>query len=427
MKTKERIVIVGGGFAGLNLIKGLDKRRFEVILVDRNNFHSFPPLFSQIASSGLDPASISFPFRREMRKGKVKGARFHLGEVKRIDVDRKELQTQYETLSYDRLIIAAGTTNNFFGNPELIKYVYTIKSVSEAMRTRDEILDRLERASLTHDAELRRRLLSFVVVGGGPSGVEVAGALGEMKRDIIKREYPSIDIDEVNITLLEGSDKLLGAMSPQSSAKALKYLGELMVDVRLGHVMKEYTDEQVTIDDGTRLTAGMVIWTAGVTGVTFDMGGTGPTLVRGNRFEVDRFNRVKGLDDVFAVGDIAYMATEAFPHGHPQLAQVAIQQARHLADNLNRDRWTEPFVYNDKGSMATVGRNLAVADLKHMHLYGWPAWLAWMFIHLISILGMRNKANVLLNWTWAYWTYNTSLRLLVHTARYPLRSRWGER
>lgn len=427
MDTKERIVIVGGGFAGLNLIKYLDKRRFEVILVDRNNFHSFPPLFYQIASSGLDAASISFPFRREMRKGKVKGARFHLGEVRRIDVERKEVQTQYETLRYDRLIIAAGTTNNFFGNPDLVKYVYTIKSVAEAMRTRDEILDRLERASLTHDAALRRRLLSFVVVGGGPSGVEVAGALGEMKRDIIKREYPSIGVDEVSITLLEGSGKLLGAMSPLSSAKALKYLGELMVDVRLGHVMKEYADDQVTLEDGTRMPAGMVIWTAGITGVTFDIVGATPTLVRGNRLEVDRQNRVKGLSDVFAVGDIAFMTTEAFPHGHPQLAQVAIQQARRLADNLNRDRWDEPFVYVDKGSMATVGRNLAVADLKHVHLYGWPAWLAWMFIHLISILGMRNKANVLLNWTWAYWTYNTSLRLLVHTARYPLRSRWGER
>ena len=200
-----------------------------------------------------------------------------------------------------------------------------------------------------------------------------------------------------------------------------------MVDVRLGHVMKEYADDQVTLEDGTRMSAGMVIWTAGITGVTFDIAGATPTLARGNRLEVDRQSRVKGLPDVYAVGDIAYMATEAFPHGHPQLAQVAIQQARRLADNLNRDRWDEPFVYNDKGSMATVGRNLAVADLKHGHLYGWPAWLAWMFIHLISILGMRNKANVLLNWTWAYWTYNTSLRLLVHTARYPLRSRWGER
>ena len=423
----EKVVIIGGGFAGLNLCKKLDPRKYEICLVDRNNFHCFPPLFYQIASSGLDPASISFPFRREMRKGKVKGARFHLGEVKRIDVARKEVQTQYETLRYDRLIIAAGTTNNFFGNPDLVKYVYTIKSVSEAMRTRDEILDRLERASLTHDAELRRRLLSFVVVGGGPSGVEVAGALGEMKRDIIKREYPSIGVDEVSITLIEGSGKLLGAMSPLSSAKALKYLGELMVDVRLGHVMKEYADDQVTLEDGTRMSAGMVIWTAGITGVTFDIAGATPTLARGNRLEVDRQSRVKGLPDVYAVGDIAYMATEAFPHGHPQLAQVAIQQARRLADNLNRDRWDEPFVYNDKGSMATVGRNLAVADLKHGHLYGWPAWLAWMFIHLISILGMRNKANVLLNWTWAYWTYNTSLRLLVHTARYPLRSRWGER
>ncbi|MBD5331834.1 MAG: NAD(P)/FAD-dependent oxidoreductase [Bacteroides sp.] len=423
---KEKIVIVGGGFAGLNLVKRLDKRKFDVTLVDRNNFHSFPPLFYQIASSGLDPGSISFPFRREMRKGKVKGARFHLGEVKSIDVARKEIHTQFETLQYDKLVIAAGTTNNFFGNPELIKHVYTIKTASEAMRCRDEILDRLERASLTHDREMKRKLLSFVVIGGGPTGVEVAGALGEMKRDIISREYPDIDPEDVSITLLEGQDKVLGTMSDLASRKALEYLKRLMVDVKVSHLMKSFEDNIVTLDDGTRMYSGMVIWTAGVTGINFEITGGEITPARGNRFEVDRTNLVKGTDDIYALGDIALMTYDAYPHGCPQLAQVAIQQAKLLAANLNKGKKDE-FTYKDKGSMATVGRNLAVADLNHVHLTGFTAWLTWMFIHLISILGMRNKVTVLINWIWAYCTYNTSLRLLIHTTRYPLRSRWGEK
>ena len=423
---KEKIVIVGGGFAGLNLVKRLDKRKFDVTLVDRNNFHSFPPLFYQIASSGLDPGSISFPFRREMRKGKVKGARFHLGEVKSIDVARKEIHTQFETLQYDKLVIAAGTTNNFFGNPELIKHVYTIKTASEAMRCRDEILDRLERASLTHDREMKRKLLSFVVIGGGPTGVEVAGALGEMKRDIISREYPDIDPKDVSITLLEGQDRVLGTMSDLASRKALEYLKRLMVDVKVSHLMKSFEDNIVTLDDGTRMYSGMVIWTAGVTGINFEITGGEITPARGNRFEVDRTNLVKGTDDIYALGDIALMTYDAYPHGCPQLAQVAIQQAKLLAANLNKGKKDE-FTYKDKGSMATVGRNLAVADLNHVHLTGFMAWLTWMFIHLISILGMRNKVTVLINWIWAYCTYNTSLRLLIHTTRYPLRSRWGEK
>lgn len=423
---KEKIVIIGGGFAGLNLVKRLDKNKFDVTLVDRNNFHSFPPLFYQIASSGLDPGSISFPFRREMRKGRVKGARFHLGEVKSIDIARKEVHTQFETLHYDKLVIAAGTTNNFFGNPELIKHVYTIKTASEAMRCRDEILDRLERASLTHDREMKRKLLSFVVIGGGPTGVEVAGALGEMKRDIITREYPDIDPEDVTITLLEGQDRLLATMSDLASRKALEYLKRFMVDVKFKHLMKSFEDNIVTLDDGSQMYSGMVIWTAGVTGVTFDITGGELIPAKGNRFEVDRTNLVKGTEDIYALGDIALMTYDAYPHGCPQLAQVAIQQAKRLAINLNKGK-SEEFVYNDKGSMATVGRNLAVADLNHIHLTGFTAWLTWMFIHLISILGMRNKVTVLINWIWAYCTYNTSLRLLIHTTRYPLRSRWGEK
>lgn len=425
--NKERIVVIGGGFAGLNLVKKLDKTRFDVTLVDRNNYHSFPPLFYQIASSGLDPGSISFPFRREMRKGSVKGAHYKMGEVKTIDVVAKTVTTQFETISYDKLVIAAGTTNNFFGMSDLYKYVFTLKSTPEAIRCRNEILDRLERASLCTDPEERRKLLSFVVIGGGPTGVEIAGAIGEMKRYILQREYPDIQLDDLSITLVEGTDRLLRTMSETASREAYDYLGHLMVNVRLQKTMTSYVDNVVTFADGETIYAEMVIWTAGVTGEPMQITGAEVNRGPGNRFIVDEYNRLQGVDDVFVLGDIALMMNDEYPKGHPQLAQVAIQSAVNLAFNLNHGDFSRKFKYNDKGSMATVGRNRAVVDLKHFHLYGRPAWLTWMFIHLISILGMRNKLSVLINWIWCYCTYSTSLRLLLHSNRYPLRSRWGER
>jgi NADH dehydrogenase len=417
---RHRIVVVGGGFAGLNFIKKIDKKRFEVILIDSNNYHSFPPLFYQIASSGLDPSSISFPFRREMRKGSVKGVEYQMGRVSDIDFDRQVVHTQYETISYDSLVIAAGTTNNFFGNDELEKSVYTLKSVSEAIRCRDEILERMERATLTKDKELRKLLLNFTVIGGGPTGVEIAGALGEMKRYILPREYPTISPDELQINLIEGSGKVLGTMSEHSSAKALQYLKKLMVKVRLNTTMTTYNNDTVSLSDGSSFTTGMVIWTAGITARKFDMTGVLPELDKSSRFIVDTSCRVKGVKNVFALGDIALMATQDNPRGYPQLAQVAIQQARHLAKEINTGNYTD-FKYKDKGAMATVGRNLAVADLPHLNLSGFFAWLTWMFIHLISILGMRNKLTVLITWIWAYCSYPTSLRLIINPSRYPLK------
>lgn len=423
--AREKIVVIGGGFAGLNLIKRLDKKKFEVVLVDSNNYHSFPPLFYQIASSGLDPSSISFPFRREMRKGRVKGVEYQMGKVETIDFARKEIKTQYESIRYDKLVIAAGTTNNFFGNPDLVKSVYTIKSVPEAIRCRDEILERMECATITDDPELKRELLTFTVVGGGPTGVEIAGALGEMKRYILPREYPTISPDEVRIILLEGNNRLLGTMSENSSAKAEKYLGKLMVEVKLNQIMKSYEDGIVTLGDGSSFKGGMVIWTAGVTSQKFDLKGNVPELDRGGRFPVDLFCAVKGVEDVYALGDIAFMPSDENPKGLPQLAQVAIQQAVHLAKELNKGEM-KAFRYKDKGSMATVGKNLAVADLPNVHLSGFVAWLTWMFIHLISILGMRNKLTVLITWIWAYCSYPTSLRLIMSPSRYPLKSNRSE-
>lgn len=429
MTNNERIVVIGGGFAGLNFLKHIDKNRYNIILVDKNNFHSFPPLFYQIASSGLDPESICFPFRHEIRKGKMKFIDYHIGDVSEIDVTDKKIITQYETIPYDRLVIAAGSTNNFFGNNNLIKQVFTLKSTAEAMRVRNEVLDRLERACICKDEEKKKSLLNFVVIGGGATGVEIAGALGEMKKYIIPREYPSLRRDEVRITLIEGAGAVLSAMSNNSQEKALKYLKELLVDVKLNTLMQSYEDDILTLNDGSRIKSDMVIWTAGVSGVNFKITGGEFQFGKGGRICVDEYNRVKELPDIYAIGDICIMETESAPHGHPQLAQVAIQQGNNLAKNLNKlESGLTPhkFVYKDKGTMATVGRNRAVVDLNKTRLSGWIAWIAWMFVHLLSILGMRNKFSVLMNWVWGYFTYATSLRILVHTSRYPLRKRWRE-
>lgn len=422
---KERVLIIGGGFAGLNLAKRLDRKRYRVLMVDRNNFHSFPPLFYQIASSGLAASNISFPLRREFKK--LGGTSYHMGHVKQIDTASKTVTTSYETIRYDKLVIAAGTTNNYFGMKDMDQKVFGIKTIGEAMYTRDEILDRLERGAIARDPELRRKLLSFIVVGGGPAGVEIAGALGEMKRDILPREYPDLDPREMRIVLVEGSGKLLGAMSEKASRTALRDLEKLLVEVRLNTVMSDYTDKVVTFADGSKEYWETLIWTAGVCGQSMP-GIDKRHIGHGARIITDEYNRLIGENDVYAIGDIALMSVPGFENGHPQVAQVAIQQARNLARNLNLEgkETPLPFRYNNKGSMATIGKYRAVVDLKNRSLSGWIAWMAWMFIHLISIVGFRNKLNVLLNWTWNYLTYSTSLRLLLRPVKYPLRRHWGD-
>lgn len=420
----EKIVIIGGGFAGLNLVKRLDPGKYRISLVDRNNFHCFPPLFYQIASSGLVSANICFPFRREIKK--MKNVSYHMGHVKQIDIAAKKVTTSYETLDYDRLIIAAGSTNNYFGMENLAEETFGIKTVAEAAHTRDEILDRLERGAICHDPERRRRLLTFLVVGGGPSGVEIAGAIGEMKKYILSKEYPELKPDDVTVTLIEAAPQLLAAMKKKSRDRAVKDLESLMVNVRLSTGLKSYENKYVTFADGHKEYYETLIWTAGVKGEPIP--GLPPeTIGRGNRIIVDEYNRVKGYEDsIMAVGDIALMQCEAYPNGHPQMAQPAIQQARNLAKNLNKGEFRHKFEYLDKGSMATIGKNRAVADLKGFSFSGFFAWLTWLFIHLISILGMRNKLSVMVNWFWNYLFYSTSLRLLLRPTRFPLRKHWGD-
>ncbi len=429
MKTeKQRLLIIGGGFGGLTVARYVDKSKWDVVLVDRNNYHSFPPLFYQVASSGLEPASISFPLRREIRGRHYRGVSFHMGTVRRIDVAAKKVETEYETLRYDALVLAAGTTNNFFGIPDLEKHVFTLKSTTEAIRCRNEVLARLERASLCRDDDLRRRLLTFVVVGGGPTGVEIAGALGELKRFILRREYPAIDPAEMRVVLVEGSPRLLGAMSEKSGADALEALRQLMVEVQLQKVMKSYDDKVLAFSDGSTIAAETVIWTAGITGVDIPVAGTDVKPVRGGRWAVDGINAVAGIPDMYAIGDICLQTPEAYPKGLPQVAPVAMQQARCLARNLSRADGEAPevFVYRDKGSMATIGRNRAVVDMGRLHLRGRVAWLVWMGVHLVSLLGMRNRTVVFINWIWGYFTFSSGLRLLLRPDRYPLRSYWEQ-
>lgn len=412
---KPHIVIIGGGFAGLTLIKRIDKKQYDVTLIDRNNYHSFPPLFYQVASAELDPAGICFPFRSEIKRFNSSDCRYHMGNVENINTAEQTVTTQYETIHYDKLIIAAGTTNNFFGIKELEDKVYTLKSTNEALLLRNEILKRLELASLETDRDRQKEMLRFAVVGGGPTGIEIAGALSEMKRHIVPREYPSINHDDIDICIIEGSGRILGSMSDKSSDNARKSLIDMGVTLHLKSSVSQYDNGVIICSDGRSIKASMVIWTAGVTTVPFNFSGAEIEYGRGHRICVDSCNRVKSSENIYAVGDISIMtADNQFPDGHPQLAQVAIQQAKNLSDNLNRHT-ENAFHYHNKGSMATIGRNRAVADLPKFHLSGWPAWITWMLIHLISIFGARNKISILINWIWAYFTFGSSLRLLFQS------------
>lgn len=418
-KELKHIVIVGGGFAGFLLSKHVDHKQYRVTLVDRKNFHAFPPLFYQIASSGLEPAAICFPFRKELRK--LRHVRFRMGEALSIDTQQQILRTNTGDIEYDYLVLATGTTNNFFNMPELRERVYTLKSTAEAIRLRNEILFSLERAGTCSDPEKRRTLLCFTVVGGGPTGVEIAGALGEMKKYILAREYPEINPCDMRVVIVEGANRLLQNMSPEASVKARQYLEQLEVEVITGHTMKSFDGTYVDFDNGAQIKCHTLIWTAGITGEPLQ-GIPESSIGRGKRIITDEFNRVKGCENIFAIGDIALLSEKNYPNGHPQVAQVAIQQSELLAKNLNKNRFETPFRYKDKGSMATIGRNRAVADLPHIKLYGRPAWFTWMGVHLVSILGMKNKIITLLNWCWYYFTYNATLRLLIRPTRYPKRN-----
>jgi NADH dehydrogenase len=409
---KPRVVIIGAGFAGLKLARNLSDKHFQVVLLDKNNFHQFQPLFYQVAMSGLEPSSIAFPIRKVFQRRKIF---FRLVEVREIDPGNKRVITDLGHINYDHLVIACGATTNFFGNDDLRRKTLSLKSTSEALFIRNSILRDFERALSIRDYDERQPLVDIVIVGGGPTGVELAGAMAEMKHYILPKDYHEIDMREVDIHLVEGTNRLLAGMSQYSSEKAEKYLRDLGVDVILGKFVTEYNGVQVTMNDGKKLRANKVIWAAGIKANRIP-GIPESSLGKGGRILVDNYSRVQGMNSVYAIGDIALMKTDAYPEGHPQVAQPAIQQGKTLAVNLKsmiRGKEIKPFKYSDKGTMATVGRKKAVVDLPFMKFSGFLAWIAWLWVHLYALIGTRNKIVVLINWFWNYITYDQALRVMI--------------
>lgn len=413
---KKRIVIAGGGFAGLKLAKSLRKSNYQIVLLDKNNYHQFQPLFYQVATAGLEPSAISFPLRKIFQE--QKDIHFRVAVLEKVDAESRVISTDIGDLKYDYLVLAIGARTNFFGNQNLRRHAISMKSISEAIQLRNAILHNFEQALNERNPEREASLLNIVIVGGGPTGVELAGALAEMKKYILPKDYPELDFTQMQIYLLEASPKVLNGYSERSSAKGKEYLERLGVKVLPDTFVKDYDGHQVELANGETLHTETLIWAAGVRGN--EVPGLSPaTFGRGNRLLVDECNRLKEHPDIFVIGDLALMETQDYPTGHPQVATVAIQQAANLAKNFLRMEKNEqlvPYKYFYKGSLATVGRNLAVADLPGFRFAGFFAWMLWLLVHLMEILGVKNRLFVFINWAWSYFTYDQSLRLMIQPA-----------
>ena len=411
---KKRIVIVGGGLGGLELAFKLVDDDYQVVLIDKNNYHQFPPLIYQVASGGLEPSSISFPFRR-LFQGK-KDFFFRMAKVESVNTDKKTIKTTVGEIDYDYLVLAFGAKTNFFGNKDIEATTLPMKSVSEAMKLRNTILRNLELALTEEDPARKQALMNIVVVGGGASGVEIAGAVAEMKKNIIARDYPDLDSSQMHIYLVNAVDRLLSAMDPVSSKRAERDLKELHVHIRQPQFATEYKDGILKTSAGLEIPTQTVIWVSGICANTVE-GFPAESIGHAGRFLTDRFCRVKGVKDVYAIGDVSLVeGDEEYPLGHPQLAQVAMQQAKTVAKNfkaMSKRKELKPFKYKNLGVMATIGRNHAVAEISGKKFGGFPAWALWLVVHLRSILGVKNKTFILLNWVWNYINYKQSLRLIL--------------
>lgn len=410
--TKKRIVIIGGGFAGLEMAKKIDKKQYQVVLLDKNNYYQFQPLFYQVASAGLEPSSISYPLRKMFQK--QSSFHFRMCEAKQVIPKENKLETSIGYIIYDYLVIATGCDTNYFGNDSLKETTFALKTVSESLLLRNRILMSFEQAVDAHNDEELQETLSFVIVGGGATGVELAGALADMKKSILPKDYPEIDFNKMSIHLVDASPRLLAAMSEVASEKAAQTLKDRDVILHQNVSVKSYSEPIVELSNGTCLKSYNVIWVAGVKANS--LAGLEETSYNRGRIVIDEYNQVAGHDNIFAIGDTSLLISDTTPKGHPQVAQVAIQMAKCLAKNLNgrlKGKTPTKFVYSDRGSLATIGRNAAVADLGKFRFGGRVAWWLWLWVHILSIVGMRNRISVFIDWVWSYLNYDVSLRLLI--------------
>ncbi|MCH2225147.1 MAG: NAD(P)/FAD-dependent oxidoreductase [Crocinitomicaceae bacterium] len=406
-----RVVVIGAGFAGLKLARQINTKYHQLVLIDKNNFHTFQPLLYQVASAGLEPDSIAYPIRKTLRK--KKNTYFRLASAESIDLDKKTLTTNIGVLAYDKLVIASGAGNNFFGNKTIESNAIPMKSLTEALDLRSKILENFEKALNTQDLQKRNELMNFVIVGAGPTGVELAGALAELRNKILPKDFPDLDLRQMKIHLIEAAPRVLAAMSEKSSEKAYKYLKKLDVHIYTETFVENYADNKVSTSVGKEFDCDTLVWAAGVAG-QFPEGIDATKIGRGNRLIVDE--NLALTEDVFVLGDTALIQSEKYPEGLPMLGSVAMQQGAYLAKQFNRitkKKKRKPFVYTDKGTMATIGRNLAVVETGKFKFQGPFAWLVWMFVHLMLLVGFRNRVVVFVNWTWNYFRYNNGLRLII--------------
>lgn len=411
--NRSRVVIIGGGFGGLALAKKLKNKNFQVVLLDKHNYHTFQPLLYQVATGGLESGSIAFPIRKVVQN--YEEIFFRVAQVQRIDTENKKVIADIGTIFYDYLVIATGSKTNFFGNTAIQQHSMAMKTIPQSLNIRSLVLENFEEALLTNDEKEKRALMNFVIVGAGPTGVELAGALAEMKKHVLPKDYPDLDIRQMAINVIQGGSKVLDAMSEKSSRRAQEFLEKLGVNVWVNEIVTDFDGKTVHTKSGLTFETETVIWTAGVMGAVID-GFDASVIQRGNRLKVNEYNQVEGFTDIFAIGDVAAMVTENLPMGHPMMAQPAIQQGELLAKNLIQLRDGKPlkkFAYNDKGSMATIGRNKAVVDLPNFHFSGFFAWFVWMFVHLMSLIGFRNKFLVFWNWVYNYLMFDRQARLIV--------------
>lgn len=419
VSDKKRVVIIGGGFAGLELAKKLDKKQYQVVLIDKNNYYQFQPLFYQVATAGLEPSSISYPHRKMFQK--QKGIHFRMCKAEQVITEDKIVVTDIGKIAYDYLVIATGCDTNYFGNESLKESTFALKSVSESLLLRNRILLSFEQSLNAETDEEMKEILTFVIVGGGATGVELSGALADMKKTILPKDYPEVDFSKMEIHLVDASPRLLAGMSPKASAGAANTLRKRGVIIHQEVSVKSIENKIVEMSNGQQLKSRNIFWVAGVKPNSLE--GMHEEAYNRGRLSVNEYNQVNGYDDIFAIGDTSLLLSDASPKGHPQVAQVSLQMAKNLAKNLNgkaKNKEPEKFVYVDKGSLATIGRNAAVADLGKFKFGGVVAWWLWLLIHIMTIVGMRNKVSVFVDWAWSYFNYDVSLRLLIRPEKHDM-------